>query len=247
MWHLSNMIPRTFSQKNLVNGERLIAIVHRHLFHFMRRIIVPVIIGFLVGVIALVGLSNISKVSEQYKAPVLIACGVLCFIFFAVLSLRILSSWINHKFDVLIITSQRVISIDRHFISGQTVKEVSLNRITTIRTDVHNIFANMIGYARLDIDSADDGQHIKFDYAPKVEQIRTIITEAKENFLHPHVEKTPEVQAVTDQNILEHVPITSKTFALEQEIEMLKNDYSLLQQKVEMLEQHIQNIYSNKQ
>jgi len=259
MLKFNNLIPHHFGKKDLVEGEKIVAIVHRHPFYLIKKIIFPTILFIIIWILTISAIVYINNnISEEYKNIIYLILAFIVFIIHLFITFKILYALVDHKFDNLIITSRRCVWIDRHFIYGQTVREITLDKITTVRSECNNFIANMLGFARLDIDSADEGQHIVFNYAPKVAQIRSLISKVKDDYdeRSHHVEtnndETQEQVVTNNDQLQENNPVlntdkSNELLAVKQELELLKNEYNLLNQKVQLLEQNIQNFYSQRQ
>jgi len=224
MLDFSKLIPVRFSEKDLMEGEKIIRLIQRHNFFLVKKMFWITIFTILVWI----GTIYMSIYLKTVSSDIHDIMSIATIIFFIIANIyylfRFLYVWIDHHFDNVIITNFRTVYIDRHFIYGQSVKEITLDRITTVRSRIDNIVANLLGYARLDIDSADDGQHITFEYTPNVMDIRAIIMKQKEIFTGMHARG--EIKDDTD-NIS---PLGS---------DVLKDENMILKDKIRQLEEKL--------
>lgn len=83
--------------------------------------------------------------------------------------------WINDDF---IITSDRVVHIERDIIYGQRREEAPLTQIQDVSTDIPNLFTRFFDYSDLIIQTAGAG-NILFDGLPQADKIKATIFEQR--------------------------------------------------------------------
>ena len=143
---------------------------NRHILAFIAKLpgpLILIVLGLAVEILVLnLGFSTFGIFS--ILAILFIVMGILWMIYTYV-------DWLNDDF---IITSDRVVHIERNIIYGQQREEAPLPQIQDVTTDIPNLFAQFFDYSDLTIKTAGAGD-IRFDGLPQADKIKAAIFEQR--------------------------------------------------------------------
>ncbi len=93
--------------------------------------------------------------------------------------------WLNHELDMYVVTNNRVIWIDQISFLNRTVSECNLWQVQEVNSRTSWLFANILNYWTLSIQTAWNKTTLKMDFAPdsiqKARQILNIVDDYRDN------------------------------------------------------------------
>jgi len=84
--------------------------------------------------------------------------------------------WLNHELDFYIITNNRIIWVEQKTFLDRNVSETNLWQVQEVNSNTKGLFANLLNYGTLFIQTAGSKQNLKMDFAPDpINQARKIL------------------------------------------------------------------------
>lgn len=81
--------------------------------------------------------------------------------------------------NVLIFTTSHLIEIEQNGLFGRTISELSYSRVQDATSDRNGVFATLLNYGNVIIQSAGEEQNFIFRYAPSPEQLAEDVENTK--------------------------------------------------------------------
>ncbi|MDD2871492.1 MAG: PH domain-containing protein [Candidatus Gracilibacteria bacterium] len=143
MLHLENMRP----------GEKVITVIKRHW-------IVYVILGiyFFIGIII--------SISVYLILGTTVLSNLTNIVFWLFFSVFLYIEWLNHELDMYVVTNNRVIGIDQISFLNRNVSECNLGQVQEVNSKTSGLFANILNYGTLSIQTAGNVTTLKMDFCP---------------------------------------------------------------------------------
>ena len=144
----------------LLNGEQVLDVYHRHWFALLLREVKPICV-VLVGLVIAV-LSTLFGNPRAGSEPVVIvlACWFIAFVWG-------LGVYLNFIDDVLLLTTHRLVDIDRlFFVFSETRKEVRYSKVQDVQVDMP-LVGQIFGYGTILVETAGRIDNIEMNYIPK--------------------------------------------------------------------------------
>ena len=139
--------------ENLKKWEHLEIAVRRHWIVF-----VMLGIWFIIGVLITMTLFIILWMSFLSL--------MLNVMFWLWLLLFLYIKWLNHELDLYIVTNNRIIWIEQKTFLDRNVSETNLWQVQEVNSNTKWIFANLLNYGTLFVQTAWSTQNLKMDFAP---------------------------------------------------------------------------------
>jgi len=153
----------------LDQNENLIRIIRRHPITFLLPLIKGLIIFIAIGV---GGYWVLGIYQESIKEAAIVAGFVFA-------SMYVLLKWLIWSTTVFIVTSQRIIDIDKKSLFRKTITEIEYSHIQEILYEINGIIATLSKSGDVLIKTVDGTVAMEGVYRP--EKICKIIIEAKKN------------------------------------------------------------------
>jgi len=165
----------------LESGERITQAVRKHWFVLVLEILpfalLAIVPLFIPSVMNLVGRG------ETLALETLIAFMTLDNPWMRLLvGLWWLSMWIaafntftSYYLNEWIITTHRIVEINQHGFFSREVSSLLLNRVQDVRTDVDGIFATLLGYGTLTVQSAGANDYFHMHGIPNPQGLRDLV------------------------------------------------------------------------
>lgn len=83
--------------------------------------------------------------------------------------------WLNHELDLFLITNNRIIGVEQISFLNRTVSECNLWQVQEVNSKTSGLFANLLNYGTLSIQTAGNRTTLHMDYAPDSMQKARII------------------------------------------------------------------------
>ena len=135
---------------DLLDGEKILYIKRRHRFVYITRIMKTILLFIVVGAIAGIPffyshqLIAIMGKDAFYGGSTLLILAVI-----VMFTLRLWSLYIDWEYDNLIVTNQRVIQIDQHFLFGRDTQAIHLKDIVNMTCSHSGVIASVFGYGSI--------------------------------------------------------------------------------------------------
>ncbi|MEK7073580.1 MAG: PH domain-containing protein [Patescibacteria group bacterium] len=169
----------------------------QHARHHAVMVVVP--LGFLFGLLLL----DAFFMAQLFRFGVF---GVIVFVlvgaFAFVAALRI---WLLWTSNVFLVTSHRVIDVDRHGFFEWTVSEADLDRIQDVSVHKHGLLDYVFRTGAIEIQTAGSSAVLEIDHVPHPFVLRACITEVQDA-VRRQLDTTPESLQDLERRIKELAP-----------------------------------------
>lgn len=142
-----------FLYLNLHPGEEIKLIIRRHWAGFLGTLILSAAM-LIFPLILVIALSVFSKdIVATYREIIIVAIGGYTLF----LETFIFGSWINFYYDVIIITSERLVNINQEGLLSREVSELSLREIQDVTAQQEGFLQSFLDYGKLVVETAGEG------------------------------------------------------------------------------------------
>ncbi|MBI5466952.1 MAG: PH domain-containing protein [Candidatus Kerfeldbacteria bacterium] len=155
--------------------EKVMLVLHRHWFIFLKNIIILVLVAGAPLVVAWIW----SHIRTWELAPnslgyaLVVSGGALFYLFLWIL---MYGYWLDYYLDFFIVTNKRVVDIEQSGLFGRTVAEERLYRIQDVTSDTQGIMATMLRYGNVYVQTAGKKERFIFEHVANPEDVaRTIL------------------------------------------------------------------------
>ncbi len=101
---------------------------------------------------------------------------ILSIAFWMVFSLFIYIEWLNHELDMYVVSNNRIIWIEQISFLNRTVSECNLWQVQEVNSRTSWLFANILNYWTLSIQTAWNKTTLQMDFCPdSIQQARKIL------------------------------------------------------------------------
>lgn len=151
--------------------------IRKHWFpHF------KVLLNFMIAWIipALIFLTIVSSRSGFFKNEENLLITIFFLLYLLFVGLILYVKWLNEELDVIIITDQRILSIDQISFFDRAFSETSFDKVEDVKARIKGICSNIFEFGSLEIQTAAEKILFQIDQVPKpahlCEKISDIIT-----------------------------------------------------------------------
>jgi len=149
--------------QNLKENEKLLVAVRRHWVIYL-----VVFIYFLVWLC----ISMVSLILSDFSSGIMIMNIIMWLIY----SIFLYLEWLNHELDLFLVTNNRIIWVEQISFLNRTVSECNLGQVQEVNSMTKGLFANLLNYWTLTIQTAWASATLKMDYAPdSMQEARKIL------------------------------------------------------------------------
>ncbi len=148
---------RSHESVGIIPGEEEVEFVvsHHPLYLITNALPAIVAIAFGVGVLLFFPLH-----------PISLTIAVTLFLFSLIFLWR---AWLNYSYDLIYVTSQRLIFYDQHLL-GRSTNQLNYSSITNVKPAYQGVISYLFGYGSLSVETAaDQSGHFEFHMASKHE------------------------------------------------------------------------------
>lgn len=97
-------------------------------------------------------------------------------IFWMIFSLFLYIEWLNHELDMYVVSNNRIIWIEQISFLNRTVSECNLWQVQEVNSKTSWLFANLLNYGTLSIQTAWNKTTLKMDFCPdSIQQARKVL------------------------------------------------------------------------
>jgi len=101
---------------------------------------------------------------------------LLNIIFWMIFSLFLYIEWLNHELDMYVVSNNRIIWIEQISFLNRTVSECNLWQVQEVNSKTSWLFANLLNYGTLSIQTAWNKTTLKMDFCPdSIQQARKVL------------------------------------------------------------------------
>lgn len=154
--------------------EKVILVLHRHWFVFVRSVFLLVLLGGAPVVVAAVW----SHIAHWQLATDSLGFGLLVIastVFYLFLWELIYGFWLDYYLDFFIVTNKRVVDIEQSGLFGRTVAEERLYRIQDVTSDTQGILPTLLRFGNVYIQTAGKTERFIFEQVPDPERVAKAI------------------------------------------------------------------------
>ncbi len=151
-----------------VEGEHTVAVYRRHLVVLMRHLLLPATLLAVITVLAIVA------------APLATSPSAVLALALASLLLPLLGAvwaFFDYRYDCLILTNRRVVHVERTPLIDARRREAPLTRIQDVQTVTPSLWARMVGFGHITIQTAGSGRTIHFNNIASPEVVEQAVFE----------------------------------------------------------------------
>ncbi len=164
----------------LEDGEQVVMTVRQHIFVLIMRLIPFLLLAFVPGILlALLSvLSGASPDAANALNNLNISSGFLRFIkgiYLLFLWIAAFTTFTRYYLTVWVITNVRIVDIKQHGFFNREVSSFLLIRVQDMTTDVSGMLGTLIGFGRLDVETAGSIDKFSMDSIVHPEHVRDVI------------------------------------------------------------------------
>jgi hypothetical protein len=155
--------------------EKIVIVLHRHWFVFVRHVFILILIAGVPPVVALIWsqIATFELVSGSLSHTLLVMGAALYYIFLWIL---MYGFWLDYYLDIFIITDKRIVDIEQDGLFGRTVAEERLYRIQDVTSDAQGIMATTLHFGNVYVQTAGKTERFIFEQVAHPESVaRTIL------------------------------------------------------------------------
>lgn len=102
--------------------------------------------------------------------------NLLNIVFWLFFSIYLYIEWLNNELDMYVVTNNRIIWIDQISFLNRTISECNLSQVQEVNSKTSWIFANILNYWTLSIQTAWNVTTLKMDFCPdSIQQARKLL------------------------------------------------------------------------
>jgi uncharacterized membrane protein YdbT with pleckstrin-like domain len=183
----------TFSREKLIqikDQEGITKIIHRHWFDITKQFLVVFLMLFFMAVSFYLLPLFTSFFSEGENIRFFIFMESFFAIFVWIYSFFI---WIDYYFDIWVITSERVINIEQKGLFIRCLSELKLDRIQDVTVEVTGIFATILNFGDVFIQTAGEKERFVFRQVPDPYAIKDMIMSLQKKIIAEETNELGEV------------------------------------------------------
>lgn len=151
----------------LRSDEWVVTVAQRHWSRLLRQVAIPLLIVLLL----LLAITTLLANGSGVLGAILILITALIFTF------GVLWQYMNWRDDYFVVTTQRVVHIERVWPLSLHQEETPLDNIEDIYEAQPGLSANLMGYGNLVLQTAGETVDIDMSYVPEPDQLRLLISE----------------------------------------------------------------------
>ncbi len=158
---------------NKLPHEKVLKVIRKDFFILLKKVSFFFLLIFLPLVFFYLMIATNATIMSQtiaYPLIVLMTSSYYLFIW-----LFFFFSFIDYYLDVWIITSERIIDIEQKGFFSRTISEHKLFRIQDVTSEVHGVFATILKFGDVHVQTAGTKQRFHFDDIPAPGSIRNLI------------------------------------------------------------------------
>lgn len=109
------------------------------------------------------------------------------------IGISLLTAWIDWRYDVLLVTTDKVIIVDQSSIIRATIQQMNIENIASVTA--HTQFADLLPFGKLWFDLKEGtGQRMVLPYVPRARAVASTIANIVMDFQSRRAVKAPNVQ-----------------------------------------------------
>jgi hypothetical protein len=149
---------------NQLQGEKAVALYRRHWFTLFISVIFYIFLGMILPFIFFI-LDQSSP--DLFTNDLAYALAVIILsIYYLSLTVFLFNEFLDFYLDLWIITTERVLAIEQKGLFARVISEQKLTRIQDVTSEVKGIFATVLHYGNVTIQTAGEEQRFIFKNVP---------------------------------------------------------------------------------
>jgi len=175
---------------NKKNDEHIIMFLHRHWIVPLKILFINFLL-FLIPIIFYIAISNYSSFLEleaYYALFVLLTSAFYLFII-----LFAFTNFVDYYLDVWIVTNMRIINIEQKGLFSRIISEQELSVVQDITSDVSGLFATMLDYGNVYVQTAGEKEYFIFKQIPFAADIARKLNNIVAEYKKMHQTIEPEL------------------------------------------------------
>lgn len=159
---------------NMLPGEKVVLLLHRHGFIAFRFIVAYI----LFAVLPIIGwwfLGSNTAIFEDSTSLGYAMTTLLLSSYALIWVLLFFITWLNYYLDIWIITNERIINIAQQRLFYRVVSEQKLYRVQDVTWEMKGIIANMFRYGNVQVQTAGEDDRFIFENISQPEKVAQTI------------------------------------------------------------------------
>lgn len=163
----------------LEQGEKIIEIYRKHwLVYFFDACVLVLLLAL--PHLAHSWLTRLGISTPQLNSDL---ATVLYLLWFTLLWAYFFIMWTNNYLDAWIVTDKRIIDIEQKSLFHRDMSDFRIEKIQNVTVRERGLFANLMGYGTMQVETAGERVELIFDYLPNPYHVRDIISECHDKCL----------------------------------------------------------------
>ena len=153
--------------------EKIILILRRHFFIFLKILLLYIILALLPLIIRWV-VNNYMTITLSETARV--GIGLIASLYYIFIVTFFYRAWLDHYLDMWIITSERIVDIEQKGLFSRQISAQRLYRIQDVRAEVKGIIPTLLHYGNVHVQTAGSQPFFVFKQIPHPNEVTKKIT-----------------------------------------------------------------------
>jgi len=154
-------------------NEKIILILRRHFFVFIKTLLMYIILVFLPLLIRYL-FNNYTTIVLSETARV--GIGLVLSLYYIFIVTFFYRAWLDHYLDVWVVTSERIVDIEQKGLFSRQISAQRLYRIQDVTADVKGILPTLLHYGNVHVQTAGTEQRFIFKQIPNPYEVTKKIT-----------------------------------------------------------------------
>ncbi len=170
-------------------SEQLLLAIHFSGFLFAARCLKGTVTTlFLIAV-------TVAEILAGVTPAIAIALSII--IWLPLVGWRLLTAWIDWRYDVLLVTTDKVVIVDQSSIIRATIQQMNIENIASVTA--HTQYGDLLSFGKLCFDLKEGtGQRMVLPYVPRARAVASTIANIVMDFQSRRAVKAPSVQVHSD-------------------------------------------------
>ena len=113
-------------------------------------------------------------------------------IYLEIVTLMVYIRWLEEEMDIMIVTNERVISIDQVSFLHRTISETELSQVQDVKHEAKGLLANLLGFGSLEVQTAAEKITFRIQDVPKPYEMGRCIVDLCNQYKHEFVKKSQQ-------------------------------------------------------
>ncbi len=163
---------------NRKDYEKILHVVRRHWVTYIPTILTHLVLAAIPFAYYIISPATTDTIAVQPAAWTLVIVAIS--IYELSIALFFYASFLIYYLDMIIITNDRLVEVSQKNLFSREVSELDLYKIQDATSEVNGIVATIFNYGRLQLETAAEQAHFKFDAIPMPHELRRELMELSE-------------------------------------------------------------------